>query len=241
MKLDFISELNESSQYRTRSSLKSVNARELANHAFIDMITLWILYSEFDFASIAVGYANKTLMYGDFRRYSQAGTDLYMTLHLLTNGDADTIFGDSADQILMDRINLKPQKIRTILSKMRQNKLTSSNMRPFLQDLERRLQISDSGYKSSRRLAQDWPNLNSQQRALVVTRLMQFYRAHARRSELFAFLEDYARTNKLQIRNANNAEVPKSKTTRTIATAAALGAVGYAGFAAGRSIGRNLV
>lgn len=241
MKLDFIGDLNESSQYRTRDSFKSTNAREIANHAFLDMLTLWILYNEFDFAPIAVKYAAKTTMYGDFARYSQAGTDMYMAFYVLSSADADIIFGDGADQLLLDRIKIDVPRIKNVLTKIRHNNLQDSTMRPFLQDLERKLLISDSGYKSVRRLVQDWRNLNEQQRALAVTRLIQFYRTHARRSELFAFLQDYARTKKLEIRNAHNAEKPKSKTTKTIAQAAALGAIGYAGFAAGRSIGRGLV
>lgn len=241
MKLEFISELNESSQYRTRTSIKSTNAREIANHAFIDFLTLWILYNEFDFAPIAVKYAGKTGMYGNFSRYSQAGTDLYMALHVLSSGDVELIAGDNADQLLLDRITIDDSRIKSILVKMRSNNLSTSTMRPFLQDLERKLYINDSGYKSVRRLVQNWHDLSDQQRALAVTRIMQFYKAHARRSELFKVLQSYARNKKLEIRNANNAEKPKSTAIDTIAKTAAIGAAGYGGFAAGRAIGRGLV
>lgn len=237
MKLELIHDLNESSQYRTRSAVKGVSARRLADHAFIDMLTLWILYNEFDSAPIAIKYAAKTLMHGDFRRYSQAGTDLYMTLHFLTNKNADAIAGDGADQVLLDRIDIKVPKIKHVLSLMRRNALTPPIMRPFLQEFERKLFITDNSLRSARRLAQGWPTLNEQQRALVITRLLQFYRLNARRSELFGFLQDLARTRRLGGSSSGTEKTPKSRTNSTMANAAIIGASGYAGYKAGRALG----
>ena len=129
----------------------------------------------------------------------------------------------------------------TKVTDFKMNNINPSTARQTLQLVERKFFITNSGYRSVRRLAQDWPRINATQRALVVTRLLQFYRTHARRSELFGFLQDYARTKKLEIRNAHNAEKPKSKSMQTVATAAAMGAAGYAGFQVGRSIGKSLV
>lgn len=240
-KFSFVKDLNESRQYRTRQNIQRSNAREIVDHAFLDMITLWILYNEFDMAPIATNYARKTMMYGNFKSYRQSGTDLYMTLHLIQAQNADTLAGDSADDHLLKRIRFPETQIKGFLNAMKQNNLPKGTARQTLQLIERKFNITTSSYRSVRRLAQDWPTINATQRALVVTRLLQFYRTHARRSELFGFLQDFARTQKLEIRNAHNAEKPKSKTAATIATAAALGAAGYAGFQAGRRLGRGLV
>lgn len=241
MKLELINDLNESQQYRTRDAFKRFNAREIADHAFLDLIVLWILYNEFDYAPIATNYARKTMMYGNFRNYRQSGTDLYMTLNVLQNRNADFIYGDGSDNTLLTRIRLPEMKLKKYLMDMASNNLGAVLARSTLQLMERKLYVQDSTFRSVRRLAQDWPKLNQTQRALVVTRLLQFYRTHARRSELFGFLQDYARTKQLEIRNANNAETPMSKTSGTIAKAAALGAAGYAGFQLGRRIGKGLV
>ena len=240
-KFGFVRDLNESRQYRTRQQIQRSNAREIVDHAFLDMITLYILYNEFDMAPIAVKYAKKTMMYGTFKAYRQSGTDLYIALHLIQRKDADALAGDGADDALLQRINFPEQQIKTFLNSMKMNNVNPSLARQALQLIERKFMITNSGYRSVRRLAQDWPRINATQRALVVTRLLQFYRTHARRSELFGFLQDYARTKKLEIRNAHNAEKPKSKTMQTVATAAAMGAAGYAGFQVGRSIGKSLV
>lgn len=240
-KFGFIKDLNESKQYRTRQNLAKSNAREIADHAFLDLITLYILYNEFSFAPIAVRYARKTMMYSNFKSYRQSGTDLYQTLHVLQGGNADLIDGGPADNTLLTRIRFPDQQIKQYLMQMQGNRLSPTLARTVLQKAERAFYIETSGYRSVRRLAQSWNKISEQQKALVVTRLLQFYRTHARRSELFTFLQDYARSKKLEIRNANNAEQPMSKTAKSVAAAAALGAAGYAGFQAGRSFGRSLV
>lgn len=240
-KFSFVKDLNESKQYRTRQALTRSNAREIVDHAFLDMITLYILYNDFSLAPVAVRYARKTIQYQNFKNYRQSGTDLYQTLHVIQSGDADMIDGGPSDDTLLTRIQFPEQRIKAYLLQMQANRLSPAIARSTLQHVERKFMISTSAYRSVRRLAQDWPRLNETQKALVVTRLLQFYRTHARRSELFTFLQDYARTKKLEIRNAHNAEKPVSKTAASVAAAAALGAAGYAGFQAGRSFGRSLV
>ena len=240
-KFGFVRDLNESREYRTRQQVQNHNARQIADHAFIDLMTLWILYNEYKFSVVAIKYAQRTMMYSNFKAYRQMGTDLYMTLHLLQSGNADNLSGSRSDDALLGKINFPEQKIKTFLNTIKMNNTTPSIARMTLQDVERKFHITTSGYKSARRLAQDWPNLNEQQRALVVTRLLQFYRTHARRSELFGFLQDLARTRKLEIRNANNAEKPRSVTAKTVAAAAALGAGAYAGWAMGKAAADSLL
>jgi hypothetical protein len=240
-KFSFVKDLNESREYRTRQQVRNHTAREIADHAFIDLMTLWILYNEYAFSVVAIKYAQRTMMYSNFKGYRQNGTDLYMTLHLLSNGSADNLTGSRSDNAFLGKVNFPEVKIKSFLNMMKMNQLTPSVARMTLQDAERKFQITTSGYRSARRLAQDWPKLNETQRALVVTRLLQFYRTHARRSELFGFLKDLARTRKLEIRNANNAEKPRSVTSKTVAAAAALGAGAYAGWQLGKAASDSLL
>ena len=234
-KFSFVKDLNESREYRTRQQVRNHNARQIADHAFIDLMTLYILYNEYKFSVVAIKYANRTMMYSNFKGYRQNGTDLYMTMHLLSSGNADNLAGGRSDDALLGRINFPEQKIKAFLNGMKMNRLSPSVARMTLQDVERKFMITTSGYRSARRLAQDWPKLNETQRSLVVTRLLQFYRTNARRSELFGFLQDLARTRKLEIRNAHNAEKPRSITAKTAAAAVAMGAGAYAGYQMGKA------
>jgi len=239
-KFGFVKDLNESREYRTSQQVANHTAREIADHAFVDLMVLWILYNEYKFSVVAIKYAQRTMMYSNFKSYRQNGTDLYMTLHLLQSKNADALTASRSDNAFLGKINFPEQKIKAFMNGMKMNGLSSSVARMTLQDCERKFNITTSGYRSVRRLAQDWPKLSETQRALVVTRLLQFYRTHARRSELFGFLKDLARTRKLEIRNANNAEKPRSITAKTAAAAAAMGAGAYAGYAAGNALGRWL-
>jgi hypothetical protein len=106
--------------------------------------------------------------------------------------------------------------------------------------LERALKIQETNYKSIRRLGVDWAKLNPSQRRLVNTRLLQFYKTKAIRSELYQPLKQYSKANNYILANVSNAEkasVAKKIAVRTAAAAAG----GAAGFAMGRSFGRSLV
>ena len=67
--------------------------------------------------------------------------------------------------------------------------------------------------------------------------MLQFYRAHANRSELYSILGQLAKNKSYKIDDAENAEAPKRRTMINVAVA--VGAAG-AGFAAGRAIGKRL-
>ena len=106
---------------------------------------------------------------------------------------------------------------------MRQGRKIRSPETFFLK-LERGLDIQNSNYRSIRRLAQGWPKLNSMQKQLVMTRLLQFYRTKALRSEMYSYVRDISRGQGLEMRNAHNAEVPKARGTDTLAALATAGA-----------------
>ena len=58
----------------------------------------------------------------------------------------------------------------------------------FFMRIERDLDIQNSNYRSIRRLVQDWPRLNKMQKQLVITRMLQYFRVHALRSELYSYI-----------------------------------------------------
>ena len=53
---------------------------------------------------------------------------------------------------------------------------------------QRNLNVQDGMLKSVRRLVGDWDNLSQNQRALVVTRLVQWFRRKARLAEILPAL-----------------------------------------------------
>lgn len=235
MELKLVNDLNESRQYRSKSAFRNVTARQVADHAFMDMIAIWILYNEFEFAPAGIDYAAKTAAYNRFSTYRTTGTDLYHNLHVISEKRAD-LLDSSADVTLLDRTELDIGNIIRYLRQASRNNLTQSKTRQTLQRLEQALYIDNSNYRSIRRLAQSWPTLSTGQKRTVITRMIMFYRANARRSEIFVHLNKLAQSKNLLDRNAKDPEKMS-----TLKKAAAVGAAGAAGFAVGHKIGKSLV
>ena len=55
----FVKDLNESKMFRTRQRLEGTNARDMADFAFMNMLSLYILYNEYDFKPTASDIARR--------------------------------------------------------------------------------------------------------------------------------------------------------------------------------------
>ena len=235
LSLSFIgSEINESRMFRSKSRVEGTANRDMADLAFMNLLTLYILYNEYDFATYAQNYANKTMMFNNFNTFRPGGTDLYVALHSIAKGVSTA---RDKDKLQQSRLNLREPKIKQFLNFIRRGQKIVSPQSFFMQ-LERDLDIQNSNYRSIRRLAQDWPKLNNFQKQLATTRLLQYYRTNALRSELYPLIRDMARTQNLEIRNAHNAETPKARGSDTLANMAKMAAGFAGGYYLGKRIGR---
>ena len=233
----FVKDLNESKMFRTRQRLEGTNARDMADFAFMNMLSLYILYNEYDFKPAASDIARRTMQYGNFNAYRQSSTDLYQALHSIKTGLNDI---SSKDKMQLKSISFPDTQIKQFFNQMKTGRPIISAPTFFLK-LERGLDIQNSNYRSIRRLAQDWPTLNQMQKSLVITRLNQYYRAKALRSEMYSMIRDIGRTQGLIFKNANNAEKPKMRGSDTLSKLAKFGAATAVGFGLGRAYGRSLM
>lgn len=234
MDLKLVTEFNESTQYRSKSAIKKTNAREVCDFAFMDLLALWILYNEFEYAPDAIRYAERTAAFNRFDNYRQMGTDLYLNLHIIAQKRTD-LLGTDADATLLDRIQLDVPMTVRYLRNISRNSLSQSMARMSLQRLENSLMITNSNYRSVRRLVQNWPNLQTAQKRTALTRMIFFYRTNARRSEMYGLINALAKSQGLEDRSAENPEMSWK------AKAAAGGAAAAAGFAGGYHLGKSLV
>ncbi len=233
MKLEFISGLNESSQYRTKQAFSRTTAREVADFAFMDMIAIWILYNEYGYSANAISYAAETAMFQSFRSYRQMGTDLYLNLHIISENQS-SLLGSDEDEILLSRIILDEKVILRYLRSAGKNALSQSVARVTLQRMEQMLYVSNSNYRSIRRLAQNWPTLQTGQKRTVLTRMLMFYRRNARRSEMFKLLDKLGKEKNLVDRSLTD---PENSKLAGAAKAAAIGAGAAAGYNLGSRFG----
>lgn len=230
----FIGDIMESKMFRSKSRVEGSNARDMADFAMMNMLTLYILSNEYDFAPVAQDYARRTMAYGNFNTYRAGGTDLNVALTAVKNGLAGA--GDK-NELQNAKLDFNDTKIKAFLNTIKAGRKPVS-VAGFFMKLERDMDIQNSNYRSIRRLVQDWPRLNKMQKQLVITRMMQFFRMKALRSELYSYIRDMARSQGLEARNAHNAETPKMRGSDTLAKMATIGAAAVGGFALGKSIGK---
>ena len=78
------------------------------------------------------------------------------------------------------------------------------------------------------------------QKQLVITRMMQFFRAKALRSELYSYIRDLSRSQGLEAKNAHNAEgSPRMRGSDTLAKLAIAGGAIAGGYALGQSLAKG--
>lgn len=231
MNLSLITELNESRQFRTKHMFSAFNARIICDMAFLDICSLWILHNEFETSPWAIEYAGKTAMRRNFKQYSQMATDTYHALHVVEAIRTDLLKSD-ADNALLNKTHFNTQQVVRYLTDIAQNRVNPRASQQTLQRLEQSLHIQDSNYRSIRRLVQNWSNITTAQKRMVMTRLNFFYMTHARRSDIAQKIRALGLNGNLIDKDANNPELLKKLAIYT--------ASGVAGYALGQAIGNAL-
>ena len=244
MELSFINtEITEARMFRNRTFTRRMTIEDVANFAFLNTLLLFVLYNEYDTAPAAIGYADKTIRYNSFNNYRISGSDLYLAYYILFNAEADSLIGGTPEKnaIARNRINMPMHMMRKFFKEMSSNTLQADGafIQRYFLALERKLNITTSNYKSVRRLVQNWPKTSTQEKHLVITRLLMYFRTHARLSEMFPHLDALSRNKNLGIDNANNPETKKgmSKIAKgALAIAGAATAGWYTGWKVGKSM-----
>ena len=181
-KFQLINELTESRLFRNKKIASGVNVDDAAELAFVQLMMLNVFNKDYDFAPLAREYASRTAALKNFDTFRTNGTDLYIALNRIMGKDQD--YSSDKDKIAMGRVNPKRQDVVRYLNHIGSSKSDSGFEKAMLLRFEKQFNVQDSLLKSMRRLVGDWDNLNQNQKALVVTRMSQYMRRKAMRSEL---------------------------------------------------------
>jgi hypothetical protein len=225
-----ISDLHESKQYRSASSMSSVSARILANHAFVDFIAMWVLSYDDTMRATVAKYILKTKSRGNFATYSQSGTDLFVALHYLSTKNKNL-----KDSELLDSINVNELVIKDFLNRLYMDTMTRSVYQTHIQRIERDFRIDDGLIKQARRNSQNFGTLSDSARANLIAWLYRFYMQNAPRSEMFGMIKQFAKTYNADVIAMDTANKPATEKPSGLAIAA----VAAAGFAGGYYAGRQ--
>ena len=223
---EFIKEITEARMFRTRDQIAKQGARNLTDHLFVGLMSLYAMSNDYKYAPVAKEYAKRTAQFGNFNRPSPSGTDLYQTLYSIQR--PEELMPAERDKMLMNKVKVDMPRIKRFLNNVKRGNVSQSEAQQFFFKLERDLKIQDPKLRAARRLTQDWEKLSTQQRQLVGTQLNRYYRMNARRSDLNPLFSNFAKDENLLI----NDQEKKSIKQRIVR--------GIGAFAAGYAVGKVL-
>ena len=237
-KFQLINELTESRLFRNKKIASGVNVDDAAELAFVQLMMLNVFNKDYDFAPLAREYASRTAALKNFDTFRTNGTDLYIALNRLMGKDQD--YSSDKDKIAMSRVNPKRQDVVRYLNHIGSSKSDSGFEKAMLLRFEKQFNVQDSLLKSMRRLVGDWDNLNQNQKALVVTRMSQYMRRKAMRSELTPALLKFQKRGNYIINDKDEAKSKlKSLWDKPIVKAAAAVGAYYAAGKLGTALGKK--
>ena len=108
---EFIGDILESKMFRSKSRVEGTDARDMGDFAMMNMLALYILSNEYDFAGVARDYAKRTMQYGNFNSFRAGGTDLNIALTAVKNGMTDS---GEKNQIQSSKYKFNDQKIKAL-------------------------------------------------------------------------------------------------------------------------------
>lgn len=231
-KLQLVHELTESRLFRNKNIAGKVNLDDAAELAFVQLMMLNVFNKDYDFAPLAREYASRTIAFRNFDTFRTSGTDLYIALNRIMGKDQKSL--TDKDKIASSRI--KPNRVDLIryLDNISKSKSNPDFEKRMLLRFEKQFNIQNSLLKSLRRLSGDWENLNQNQRSLVVTRLSQYMRQKAMRSELTPALLKFQKRGNYIV--SDKGDKKKKMWARPIVKAAAQ----IAGIAGAQALGKQL-
>lgn len=247
----FMSSLEENWLFRVKTP-SEFSVREIADLAFLYMIALHILRSEFETAPQAIGYAKITNNHANYKPVDKSNTDLYQFLNILSDPKskiAAELANSQANDILWHEIKFNTTTVRQFLNNVINKNYDTAAQRRLLFQLENQLHITTSNYRSMRRIAVEWDSneIDTVGQKMVVTRLLQALRAKARRGDLLPWLEKLSSLRQYELFKVCDPEsgegcgtepvLPTKTNNMSLLKSLALGAL--AGGIIGHAMGKN--
>lgn len=203
--------INEMKLIPQLNFMHTYNARDIADLCFCHMLALHLFRSEFETAPWARKYARETMLDHSWDEYKKVRNDLHQLLSLLI-GKPDNVLpmlkDTQASLLFIQEISLDTHDVLWFLNNIHHVNFDPELSGRLLLKMERELKISTSNYKSMRRILSDWhlDHVDTHAQSLVVTRLLQVFRAKAGRGEFRPKLETLAKSRSWELSDVCDAE-----------------------------------
>lgn len=207
--------ISESRLLPNLSRVSRYSARDVADLAFCYMLALHMCRQEFETAPWCRQYAQRTLDANDWHTTNLNKTDLHQLLNVLigqSHAWVSYMKSAHASELLLQEIHVDPHVVERFLHNLQHVNFDPELSGRLLMQLERDLKITTSNYKSMRRIMSDWhlPHVDTEAKRLVMTRLLQAFRAKAMGGDVISKLERLSRERKWEIDQACDPETGKN-------------------------------
>lgn len=196
MKYGFINSLSESRLFPTQTSLERYTVQDIASLVAIHLSALQILTHDPKAQDWIRGQLERIVQYTDFSKWRLAAGDLYVLLNALHTINQNSPYRYRLDEDLVMRW------LRYLYRGQRS--AAHALMTQIFVRLDYDLNIQDSNLRAIRRLVMAWDEIEVIDRRLAVTRLLQFLRRFAPRSEFIEPMEAFAKRRDLEIQGAKD-------------------------------------
>ena len=204
--MEFLQDLTEARMIVSKSHLRRLNGRDVADLVFLHLLTLHLFKQEYETRGYAIEYAKNTWQGGNFQNMRADRTDLYNLLHVIlgqNNSDAISRLKDSKEsKEFIESLHVDREAVRRYLRLVATNKPNPGWERKFLLTLQRQLNIQTQGYRAIRQIVTNYDPSNYEYKKLVITRLLMAFRSRAIRSDMYKRIETFAKRNRLEMQDA---------------------------------------
>ena len=174
--VNFLQYISESKLYRIGQTQR-YDWKYLSNITFANILTLHILRHIDVTEDFAKNYCKKTYQMNSFHNPNNMFTDLYMNLHGLTGRNRKS--KNFSDSVLNKKADINYTLLIRYLKKLEAG-IDVNDSRRDLFRLQKEIKPDDLILHSLRRLTQEWPLLDRNQKKLVFTRLYFYLKNNAR-------------------------------------------------------------
>ena len=225
MELEFINnEITESRLFRSSGNLRNLTGRDIADLAYLNTISLYMMLQDDAQHNYASQYASQTAQYGGYNSFRTSATDLYMLCYVISNPDDNkfTLADNFSSVRFLKTLNFDSRKHYMFMKKIAASSDRANEAVSYFFRLETQLNITNTKFKQYRRLISNWGNLKYTSRQLAVSQILQTIRAIGRGSELISPLTTMTKYRKYTTEPAY--DVPRTSFAKKVA-GAAVGAV----------------
>lgn len=192
-------ELSEARLFRSTRQFSGLSGTDIANLLYLNTLVVYMMSQDSKQSDIATQMAKDTSQYTGYSLFRTHGTDLYMLAYQVAhpNNDHAKLSNPADAKAFLRSLKFDPKMHYRFMRDVANKKVTPQQAYTYLYRLENQLKVSDSRYKSWRRLISDWGRLKYPAKQNIVTQIVQeLRRVGAGQSEIMFGLKPMLRYKK---------------------------------------------